>query len=134
MATRNDPVLAAESIAAIEIKQSLLEMPEHSSLEDLVRKAFSLAKGHWLIAQLGGDRESNELRAGITGVILALGKDHPDTDRLIAEHKSLARFSAALDAARAGASVDMAATIQASLDDCPNPIGILRLWHETTKS
>jgi hypothetical protein len=119
-----------DAIAMIEAKSAVLALGPEATIEDKLRAAMKVTRNHWLLEQMRPS-EGRDLRAAVGGVLMALGPDHPDYERLGAEHRTLARLSQALEAAQRGIHVDIAAMAeQEDVANKPEPIGILRLWKE----
>jgi hypothetical protein len=119
---------AVDCVAIEEARRAADACGHDASTADRLRAAMTATHKHWLLIQEGRS-EGRELRCAVAGVCLALGEDHPDWQRITAEHKALAKLGAVLDALRSGVAVD----VEASLVDAAmtsEPVGLMRIWRE----
>jgi hypothetical protein len=69
------------------------------------------------------------MRAAVAGFILHFGLEHPDSKRVIAEHKALARTGAVIEALQRGVRVDLESMAEeAESEEKFEPIGLIALW------
>lgn len=73
--------------------------------------------------------DDEEFRAIVGGVMLSYGDGTPEFRRIEAEMQRMQKISAFLSAVQAGLDV----SLPDKSDDEPEPIGLMKLWHERPK-
>ena len=101
------------SIIAAEARDSVAKA---ATVNDKLRAAMKVAHRHWMVTD-----PDQQLRGALAAVLLDCAPD--DKERLTKEVRALS----ALSAGTSGLPIDFAA-----LDLPEKPIGVLKLWHETT--
>lgn len=122
-----DEFTGVDNVAAGDARRAVVNLPEDAPLEDKIRAAMRATKNHWLLGQLGKN-EGKEMRAAVAGVVLALGMEHEDSKRIIAEHQALVRVGAMLEAIQRGVRVDVESTLGDDEALPENPVGLLAIW------
>ena len=124
----NQEMSAIDMIAAKEAGAAVDCLPPETPLEDKIRAAMKVTKDHWLLVQMGKS-EGREMRAAVTGVVLHLGMDHPDSKRIIAEHQNLSKMSHVIEALQRGVRVDLEGMAEeAEHEEKFEPVGLLAIW------
>lgn len=90
-----------------------------ASLEDRLRATMTIAKDHWLT-----DNEQARFKGAIAAVML---RASPEEKERISNELRVLGVLGGLSAATEGLPIDMGALISS---DGPEPIGLLRIWHE----
>jgi len=89
----------------------------------MLTKAFKAAKNHWMVLdsepQFGG---------ALNAVLVKMGQDHPDKQRLTTEIELLGKFNAFLRAAQMGLSPDVP-----EVPEGFQAFGIRKLWEEVQR-
>ena len=92
------------------------------TLEEKARAAMLKAKDHWMDKDL-------QFRGAVHALLIHYGKESPEYERIVAEVRSLRKWSAFLTATQAGLSVNLPE------QDLPThePIGLMKIWQEVNK-
>jgi hypothetical protein len=110
-----------DNCIAILITETKLAAEENGgSIVDRFKAAKEVAKSHWLVTN-----EDTRFRGAIGGVMMSYGEGTPEYERIEKEMRMLNQFSAMMQAAKAGLSVQAPDT-----EDGFEPIGLLKLWRE----
>lgn len=86
----------------------------------MLTKAFKAAKHHWMVLE-----PDPQFKGALNAVLVKMGEEHPDKERLTTEIRLLSQFGAWLQAVQQGLS--------ASPPEMPEGfegIGIRKLWDE----
>lgn len=86
----------------------------------MLEKAFKAAKNHWMILD-----PDPQLKGALNAVLIKMGDDHPDKQRLETDIRLLGQFNALLQAAQAGLSPDVP-----EIPEGHESFGIMNLWHQ----
>lgn len=90
------------------------------SLEDNLRTAFTAARNNGIVT----DKES-QFQGAVLSVLLALGEDHKDYERIQNELKSLRVIATIMSGIMVG---------EHELEPPVNPVGLLKLWREVAET
>ena len=93
-------------------------------LKEKIRASMNAAKDHFMVR----DRDI-QFRGAIGAVMQHYGKESDEYKRMASEIDGLRKLSAMLSAMQAGLSV----SIPDVEDDAPEPIGMMKMWHEIIK-
>lgn len=125
------PLDFATRIASLEAREAAKKaLAEGAPIEEMLRAAMRETREHWCLEQVAAG-EAVRLRAAVAGVVLALGTEHPDAQRLAVECRNLMRLNNALAAARGGVAINWEG-MGAEQEPLENPVGIINRWHEVT--
>jgi hypothetical protein len=117
MTTVADDVDGIDAIALLEAKRAV-ESAGDVPIEDKLLAAMRVTKHHWLL-----QGEGRQLRAACGAVMVVVGQDSEDGQRIAREHRALSAVSAMITAAQRGV------VVAGVTEEAPeHPIGILRLW------
>ncbi len=95
------------------------QMAAAANLEDKFRAAFKEARDYWMTTD-----ENIQFLGGVGAVMIHVGIDSPEYQRITVELDQLKTLNAALS----GVAIDWEA---AGMPDGLEPIGILKLWKES---
>lgn len=89
----------------------------------MLQKSFKAAKGHWMVLE-----EEPQFAGALNAVLVKMGAEHPDRERLETEITLLSRFGAFLKAAQAGLSPEVP-----EVPEGFQAFGIRKLFQEATR-
>ena len=81
--------------------------------------AFKAAKNHWMVLDM-----DPQLKGALNAVLVKMGEEHPDRQRLETDIRLLGQLNAWLQAAQAGLSAS-----PPEIPDGHESFGIMGLWH-----
>jgi hypothetical protein len=114
----NDAVLAINAALAADA------VKEATGLENKIKAAMrAVIDKSWM-----DTNDDSMMRAALAAVLLDVGKDSPDYQRVVDSVEALRKFSAFLAASQAGLSVDIESVLPKEGDDPALPL--VKWWHE----
>jgi hypothetical protein len=75
---------------------------DEKDAKEMLRKAFKAARHHWMVLDQGP-----QFSGALNAVLVKMGDDHPEQERLRTEVKLLSQFNSFLQAAQAGLNPDV---------------------------
>ena len=98
---------------------------DETDVTEMLRKAFKSAKHHWMVID-----PDPQMRGALNAVLIKMGEQHPDRQRLVEEIELLSKFNAWLIACQLGvANTD---TMPSLPHEGWKGFGINQLWKEVT--
>jgi hypothetical protein len=95
-----------------------------TGLENKIKAAMrAVLRENWM-----DTNDDSMMRAALAAVMLDVGKESEDYQRIVSSVEALRKFSAFLNAAQAGLSVDITSALPA--EDAEPPLPFVKWWHE----